>query len=111
MRLLPALQHGLSGLRNETTDINLKRVPDAQERIKRGVPRARFQGADERLAQTCLLGKQIAGNALSLALRHKQPDNFGADLISRMVFGHTFPLAEKPLDGAYHYNDTQAAGT
>jgi hypothetical protein len=74
---------------------------------KKSIPRVCFQGADQRLTQARFLGKRVAGNTLTFQFGDKEPDDFGADLVSKIVFGHTLPLLKKPLDGAYHYNDTQ----
>jgi hypothetical protein len=86
----------------------LKRIADPKKRIERRIPWICFQGADERLAQTRLLGQRNAGNALSFPLRHEKLYDFRADLVSDVFFGHAFRLVEKPLDNEYHYNDNAA---
>jgi hypothetical protein len=80
------LQNCFASLADDFAEINFQNISDPQQGIEGGIPRIRFQTANQRLAQTRFFCQNIAGNALPFSLLNEQPHNFGADFISMAIF-------------------------
>ena len=85
-RWLFALQYLLARLTDDLANIYFQNVTNPQQGVESGVPRIRFQTANQRLAQSRFFRQDIAGNALPLPFLDKKPHHFSTDFVSMAVF-------------------------
>jgi hypothetical protein len=81
-----ALQNLFASLTDYLASIHFQNVTNPKQRVERGIPRIRFQAANQRLAQSRFFRKNVARNSLPLPLLDKKSHHFSTNFVSMAVF-------------------------